>query len=63
MDDYVTKPIDPEQLAQAIGRQLQRPVPETTDTGVDDAKSGANAQTPLMPDRFSGDEALYSKFL
>ena len=63
MNDYVTKPIDPEQLARAIFRQLGRTDPETMGTGVKDETSGADAKTPLLPDRFRGNEALYRKFL
>ena len=63
MDDYITKPIDPEQLARAIFRQLGRTVMETIDTGAKVGTCGADVKTPLLPDRFSGDEVLYRKFL
>jgi two-component system, sensor histidine kinase and response regulator len=63
MDDYVSKPIDPEKLVQAIRRQVQRAVSETPEKGMENTAPGVNSKPRRPPDRFKGEEGLYHTLL
>ncbi len=62
MDDYVTKPIDPEKLTQAIRRQIQKRVFGPV-TASDPAAGVFTPEPPSQPTRFKNEKALYARLL
>lgn len=62
MNDYVSKPIDPEKLATAIRRRVQERAPDRAVHG-DPSVRTSPSKTAAPPERFKGKKTLYAQLI